>query len=105
MFFKKKYDGIIEAVRYNPDGLLVQARVYERIGSTFTDRLLLSRQELVERIKSGKRFMIGQRKPFLAGSFETGAEVRLNSKAGKLWLSTSIDSTEERDMLQGAPLF
>ena len=49
---RQKYDGVVEAVRYAPDGNLSIARVYERRGSTFSDYILLSRAELIRRIKS-----------------------------------------------------
>ena len=61
----KKIDGVIEAVRYNPNGQIALVRAYERRGATFSDRVLLDRKTLLERLKSGKNFSIGQRKEFL----------------------------------------
>ena len=48
----KKFDGIIEAVRYK-NGQIVTVRAYERRGATFSDRLLIERKDLLERLKTG----------------------------------------------------
>lgn len=51
---KQKFDGVIDAVHYNPDGQVKWVRAYLRRGATFTDNLLIQRQDLVEEIRSGK---------------------------------------------------
>ena len=51
----KKFDGVIEAVRYNPDGQIALVRGYELRGVTYSDRVLLDRNTLVERLKEGKK--------------------------------------------------
>ena len=56
----KKPDGVIEAVRYTPDGKISLVRVYERLGATFADRILLTREQFVQRIKAGKHFFTGE---------------------------------------------
>jgi hypothetical protein len=38
----KKFDGVIEAVRYK-DGQIEVVRTFERRGAAFTDRLMLNR--------------------------------------------------------------
>jgi hypothetical protein len=38
----KKFDGVIEAVRYK-DGQIEVVRAFERRGSAFTDRVMLNR--------------------------------------------------------------
>jgi hypothetical protein len=73
---KIKIDGVIEAVRYNPDGLISMVRTYLRHGSVWSDRILLGRRELVEQLKNGKYFVTGARKGFLGGIFWTGSTVR-----------------------------
>ena len=50
----KKHDGIIEAVRYK-NGQIVMVRAYERRGSSYSDRVLIDRKDLLERIKNGSR--------------------------------------------------
>ena len=55
---KNKYDGVITAVRYSSEGAVDWVRAFERRGPTFSDRLKLHRDELVEAIKSGKKLYI-----------------------------------------------
>jgi hypothetical protein len=98
----KKVDGVIEAVHYK-NGQIQAVRVYERRGATFSDRILLTRQELLERIKKGRQFVIGQRKPFLASTFEEGKPVQVLSRDGKEIISTSKDA--DHDELEQAPVF
>ena len=43
-----------------PDGSILLVRVYERRGATFSDRVLLSRQALLDRLKKGKKFVVGE---------------------------------------------
>jgi len=98
----KKFDGIIEAVRYK-NGQIVIVRAYERRGAAFSDRVLIDRKELLERIKEGKQFVIGTRKEFLAGTFDAGKPVQILSRDGKEILSTSDQA--DRDELEQAPVF
>ena len=98
----KKYDGIIEAVRYK-NGQIVTVRAYERRGATFSDRLLIERKDLLERIKTGKQFLTGTRKEFWAGTFQEGKPVKLVSREGKEFLSTREGA--DRDELEQVPVF
>lgn len=98
----KKFDGIIEAVRYK-NGQIVTVRAYERRGATFSDRLLIERRDLLERIKSGKQFLTGSRKEFWAGTFDTGKPVKLVSREGKDFISTRDET--DRDELEETPVF
>jgi hypothetical protein len=98
----KKYDGVIEAVRYK-NGQIVVVRAFERRGAAFSDRLLMDRRELLERLKEGRKFIVGKRKELLAGSFEEGKPVKVVSRDGKDFISTSDQS--DRDELEQAPVF
>ena len=98
----KKFDGVIEAVHYK-NGQIVTVRAYERRGAAFSDRVLIDRKELLERIKDGKQFLIGTRTEFLAGTFETGKSVQIISRDGKEFLSTRNEA--DRDELEQAPVF
>ena len=100
----KKYDGVIEAVRYAPDGRISTVRVYERHGPVFTDRLLLSREALVDRLKSGKVFVAGRRKPYLASTFDVFNRVRLLQNDGQE-IVASENETADHDQLKDVPLF
>ncbi len=100
----KKIDGVIEAVRYNRKGQIALVRAYVLRGVTYSDRVLLDRDTLVEQLKRGKKFTTGQRKEFLASTFEYGKPVRLISQNGKDYLTTR-DDTPQRDTLEETPFF
>src|ERR1700690_805031 len=97
-----KFDGVIEAVRYK-GGKIDLVRAYERRGATFSDLVLLNRKTLIERIKQGKRFMTGERKEFMASTFEVGKLVNLFDKDDKQIITTY--DQPERDELKGVPAF
>lgn len=99
---KKKYDGIIEAVRYK-NGQIMVVRAYERRGASFSDWVLIERKDLVERIKNGKQFLTGERKKYWAGTFDTGKPVKVISRDGKEFLSTREGA--DHDELEQVPVF
>jgi hypothetical protein len=98
----KQYDGVIEAVRYK-DGQIEVIRAFERRGAAFSDRLLIARSELLERLKKGKKFVVGKRKELLAGTFEQGKPVQIVSRDGKEFISTRSDV--DHDELEQVPVF
>lgn len=100
----KKIDGVIEAVRYNSNGQIALVRAYERRGVTFSDRVLLDRKTLFERLKAGKNFSTGQRKAYWASTFELGKPVKAVGENGKEFLTTHETATQ-RDELEGTPAF
>jgi len=99
----KTFDGMIEAVRYSPDGTLQVARIYERRGPTWSDRVLITREEMIRRMKAGQKFVTGQRIERLASTFEVKSTVRLTSLDGVEALR-SVGDAGQRDQLD-APLF
>lgn len=98
----KKFDGVIEAVRFQ-DGQIVVVRAFERRGAAFSDRVMIPRKELLERLKDGRKFVVGQRKEFWAGTFEEGKPVQVVRRDGKDFISTRADG--DRDELEQAPVF
>jgi hypothetical protein len=102
---KKKYDGIIEVVRYTPEGKIDTVRMYERRGPTFSDRLMFSRAELLQRLRAGKKIAVGMRKEYLAGTFDITSEVHLSGSRSQEMIVSGQSKTSDRDDLQGAPLF
>lgn len=98
----KKFDGIIEAVRYR-NGQIVTVRAYERRGAAFSDRVLIERRDLLERIKSGKKFLTGSRKELWAGTFEAGKPVQLVNRDGKDFIATRDGA--DHDELEQVPVF
>ena len=98
----QKSDVVIEAVRYK-GGKIELVRAYERRGPTFSDHVLLDRKTVLERLKDGKRFVTGQRKEFLASTFEVGKAVNLVGEDGKQIVATMAEATH--DDLEGVPSF
>jgi len=98
----KKFDGVIEAVRYK-DGQIEEVRAFERRGAAFSDRIMIPRIKLLERLKDGKKFVVGQRKEYFAGTFETGKPVQVVSRGSREFISTRGDA--ECDELEQAPVF
>jgi hypothetical protein len=101
---KQKFDGIVEMVHYAPDGQVAWVRAYERRGATFSDHVLIPRQELVNKLKQGKRFLAGRRQEFLASTFEASQPVQLRAQNGQEVLVVG-DVQSEKDNLQGIPIF
>lgn len=98
----QKFDVVIEAVRYK-NGKIELVRGYERRGASFTDRILMDRKTLLERLKEGKRFVTGQRKEYLASTFEVGKPIKLVGGDGKQVVTTL--AAAEHDDLEGVPSF
>jgi hypothetical protein len=100
----KKFDGVIEAVRYNPNGQIALVRAYVLRGVTYSDRVLLDRETLVERLKKGKKFITGQRKEFLGSTFDFGKPLKIVDKNGGFLITTREDASQ-RDEVEGTPVF
>jgi hypothetical protein len=100
---KPKIDGVIEAVRYNPDGQINWVRAYLRRGPTYSDRILLDRQKLIELLKSGKSILSGVRVEQMASTFQIGKPVRLLKNDGQEVLVTG-DVQSNQDRLEGVPM-
>lgn len=100
----KKFDGVIEAVRYDPDGQIVLVRGYLLRGVTYSDRVLLDRDALMEKLKKGKKFTTGQRKEFLASTFEVGKPLKAVRRNGG-YVITTKEEAAQRDEIEGAPVF
>jgi len=100
----KMFDGVIEAVHYNSDGQIALVRAYVRRGVTYSDRVLLDRDTLVERLKEGKKFITGQRKEFLGSTFELGKPLKAINKNGGVVITTR-EKDPQRDEIEETPVF
>lgn len=98
----KKIDGVIEAARYK-NGQILMVRVYERRGATFSDRVLLDRKTLLERLQKGGQFFTGLREDLMASTFKTGKPVMIVKQDDRELLSTRANAT--RDELEEVPNF
>jgi len=106
----QKFDAVVEAVRYTDHGLISMVRIYERRGPTFSDRILVDRETLVQRLKQKKRFVAGRRIPRMASTFDVGAPLVLVSQEGSEFVTTGDssgggDHAAAQDRLEGVPLF
>jgi hypothetical protein len=93
-------DGVIEAVRYTPGGLIGLVRMYQRHGAVWSDIILLNRMELVEQLDKGMHFVTGTRKVSLGSVFNTGPSVR--------WIDERVvteGQSTQRDLLVGVAIF
>lgn len=98
----KKVDAVIESVRFK-NGQIVLVRAYERRGFTFSDRVLLDRKTLVERLQSGMNLVTGSRQDLLASTFSLSKPVLLVKADEREYVSTSEHAT--RDELENVPFF
>jgi hypothetical protein len=97
-----KFDAVIEAVRYK-GGKIDLVRVYERRWPTFSDRVLLDRKTLLQRMREGRRFVTGQRQEFMASTFDVDKIVRTLGTDERQIVTTLAES--EHDQLEGVPAF
>jgi hypothetical protein len=100
---KSNYDGVLEAVHFNPDGQLDWVRVYERRGAVFTDRLMLNRDAFIKQLKAGKSYMVGERIPNLGGKFNVTKTVHLLQQNSKLVIVVG-NAQANKDELSGVPI-
>ncbi|HMV28081.1 MAG TPA: hypothetical protein PKJ84_13010 [Anaerolineales bacterium] len=98
----KKVDGVIEAVRYK-NGQIVSVRGYERRGFTFSDRVLLDRKTLLERLQKGQQFVAGTRQDLLASTFTLSKPILLVKADDREYIATKENVT--KDELENVPLF
>lgn len=98
----KKIDGVIEAARYK-NGQILVVRVYERRGATFSDRVVLDRKTLLERLKNGQQYVSGSREELRASTFKFGKPVIVVKQDEHELLSTRDNAT--RDELEDVPFF
>jgi hypothetical protein len=61
---------------------------------------MLGRQELSERLKHGKRFVVGERKIYLGSMFKTGTAVHQVQDS-----IVTEGQASARDLLNGVPVF
>src|SRR5512133_3467264 len=97
----KKFDGVIEAVRFK-NGHIEVVRAFERRGAAYSDRVLMERHDLLKRMKDGRKFVTGKRKEGFGGMFEQGQPVQIVSHDGQEFISTRSDANQ--DVLEQVPV-
>jgi hypothetical protein len=98
----RKIDGVIEAVRFR-NGQILMVRAYERRGATFSDRVMIERKTLLERLRKGERYVVGERETLRASTFKLGPEVLVVEQDDRRWIATRPDATQ--DDLENTPVF
>jgi hypothetical protein len=98
-----KYDGVVEAAHFKPDGQLDWVRVYERRGAVFSDCILLNRENFIEQLKAGKRYMVGERIHNLGGKFNVSQPVHLLRTDSKAVIAVG-NAQPGMDDLTGVPI-
>jgi hypothetical protein len=99
-----KIDGVVDAVRFNPDGLVACVRVYQRLGNTFSDRVLMSRDQFIELLRKDKRFCFGPRKENWGFTFDSSVDIQLVKENGQEFIRSAAGSGTG-DNLKGVPFF
>ena len=100
---KPRYDGVVQAVRYDDQGQVLWVRAFLRRGQIWSDQIMLTRSALIEQIKSGKRIVVGERIRFMGATFETTDPVSVVNVNGHEVLITG-DTQAKTDSLAGVPL-
>ena len=97
-------DHVVEAVRFSTTRKIELIRLYHRRGSTYSDRELCTRSELIDQMKKGGKVFVGRRINNLAGTFEIGERIILSGKKGAETLSIE-GKTTGYDFLPEVDLF
>jgi hypothetical protein len=103
MIKKKPYDGVVVAVRYTPQGNIDWVRAFERHGFVFTDRMMMKRDALVERLKAGKVFKTGERLIYQGNDFEVNDEIHWIEKNGD-GVIVAGEASSDHDSLGELPI-
>jgi hypothetical protein len=100
---RKNDDGIIVAAHYKADGDIDWVQAFLRRGPIWSDVVIISREALVEQIKSGKNYVTGTRVEYMGTTFETADVVNLiTSNDHNILVTGDIDS--ETDRLENVPI-
>ncbi|MBE9475064.1 MAG: hypothetical protein IMY85_09255 [Chloroflexi bacterium] len=100
---KPKYDGVVQAVRYDDEGQVLWVRAFLRRGPIWSDHIQLDRNDLIEKINSGMKLMTGERLPYYGSTFETYMPVKV-VKANNHEILIAGDVRGDTDCLEGVPL-
>ncbi len=92
----REFDGVIDAVRHDAEGRVVWARAYlRRWPHVYGGPQILSRQALLERLRQGQTFAVGQRRAFWGNTFEILTPIHLKQRQGADVLEAQAGETAE----------
>ena len=100
---QKNDDGIIVAAHYKDAGVVDWVQAFLRRGPIWSDVVIISREELVDQLKSGKNFVTGIRVEFMGTTFETDDAVNLITDRDRDILVTG-DLESDVDRLDNIPV-
>ncbi len=98
----KRVDGIVEAVRYTPEGWIEFVRMFRRRGPTFSDWVLVSREQLVAELQDKKRYYTGAAVPLMGTTFTTEHPLKVVTREKQPHVLAGEESSET-DALKGVP--
>ncbi len=78
-------------------------RAYERRGPTWSDVVLLDRENLLDRLMKGKRFFVGKRQKYQASEFELGDPILLLKRKSGALIVVGNNKKAEKDALDSLP--
>ena len=94
----KNFDLLIDSVHYSANGKIEYVRCFERRGPSFSDNLILTRDQLISMFKDGKVIVTGSREPYLGSTFLVQDWVTYHNDI------ISTNPTSSKDLLQNTPL-
>jgi hypothetical protein len=100
---RKNDDGIIIAAHYMDEGDVDWVQAFLRRGPIWSDIVIMSREALVEEIKSGKNYVAGTRVEYMGTTFETADVVNLITNNDHDVLVTG-DIESKTDRLDNIPI-
>jgi hypothetical protein len=99
-----KFDYLIEAIHYSPAGEIQNLRLFERRGPSFSDRLIFSREQVIEALQNGKKVVTGSRKSYLASTFDLNGIVQLSGNKENPTIVLG-EEPAAKDFLPGIPVY
>jgi len=100
---KPKFDGVVQAVRYDDQGQVLWVRAFLRRGPIWSDHIQLDRNDLIAILKSGMQIMTGERISYYGSTFETFKPVKV-VKVNSHEILIAGDVRADTDCLEGVPL-
>lgn len=101
---KDKFDGVVIAVHNTSEGAVDWVRMFLRRGPTFSDRTMVSREQLIERVNAGERILTGTRVVYEGTTFKTGDKVSVVKNNGEEFLVVGDAQATSRDNMRGVPV-
>ena len=94
----KKFDLLIDSVRYDSNGTIEYVRGFERRGPSFSDNVILTRFDLSKLLQEKKVVVTGMRQIYMGSTFSVMNQVMLRNGV----ISDSANAT--KDSLSNIPM-